>query len=64
MMYLFLLLYVFGAFVVHMNYMRTGKIQVNDVLMFLTSPFSMMSVLLVRVVSTFVDVDRVIYEKH
>jgi hypothetical protein len=64
MMYLIILLYVFGAFVIHMNYLREGKIIVADILMFLTSPFSMLSVLLIKVVSFFVDTDTVIYQKR
>lgn len=64
MMYLIILLYVFGAFVIHMNYMRTGKILVGDILMFLTSPFSMLSVLLIKVVSMFIDTDTVVYQKR
>jgi len=64
MMYLIILLYVFGAFVIHMNYMREGKIMVADILMFLTSPFSMLSVLLIKVVSMFIDTDTVIIQKR
>jgi hypothetical protein len=64
MMYLIILLYVFGAFVIHMNYIREGKILVGDILMFLTSPFSMFSVLLIKVVSMFIDTDTVVYQKR
>lgn len=64
MMYLILLLYVFGAFVIHMNYQREGKLVVGDILMFLASPFTMISVLLIKVVSYFIDTDTVILRKH
>lgn len=63
MMYLILLLYVFGAFVIHMNYQREGQLVVGDILMFLTSPFSMISVLAIKVVSYFIDTDTVILRK-
>jgi hypothetical protein len=47
-----------------MNYMREGKIMVADILMFMTSPFSMLSVLLIKVVSMFIDTDTVIIQKR
>lgn len=64
MIYLALLLYVFGAFVIHMHYQREGQLVVGDILMFLTSPFSMVSVLLIRLVSHLVDTDTVILRKR
>lgn len=62
-MLLILLLYVFGAFVVHKNYEKEGEVTVADVLMLLSSPFSMISVLLIRLVSMIVDVDTVLLRK-
>lgn len=63
MLYLLAFMYLFGAFVVHKNYSETGQVTVSDLLMFVASPFSMVTVLLVRVVSTFVDLDRVLFGK-
>jgi hypothetical protein len=63
MLYLLAFMYLFGAFVVHKNYSETGQVTISDVLMFVASPFSMVTVLLVRVVSTFVDLDKVILGK-
>lgn len=63
MLYLLAFMYLFGAFVVHKNYTETGQVTVSDLLMLVASPFSMVTVLLVRVVSTFVDLDRVLFGK-
>lgn len=63
MIYLILLLYVFGAFVIHMTYQREGKLVVGDIVMFLTSPFSMISVLLIKIVSHFIDTETVILRR-
>lgn len=57
------LLYLFGAFVVHQHYEKEGEVTIADLLMFLVSPFSMVSVLLMRLVSTIIDVDTVLLKK-
>jgi hypothetical protein len=64
MMYLILLLYVFGAFIIHLNFQREGKLVVGDILMFLTSPFSMITVMVMKLVSHFIDTETVIYQKR
>lgn len=64
MLYLLAFMYLFGAFVVHKNYTETGQVTVSDLLMLVASPFSMVTVLLVRLVSTFVDLDAVILQKR
>ncbi len=63
MLYILAFMYLFGAFVVHKNYSESGQVTVSDLLMLVASPFSMVTVLLVRLVSTFVDLDRVILGK-
>lgn len=54
------LMYVFGLFVLTQKYRETGLLLVGDVIMIVMSPVSMLSVLAVKIVSTFVDVDAII----
>lgn len=54
------LMYVFGLFVLTQKYRETGLLSVGDVIMIVMSPVSMLSVLAVKIVSTFVDVDAII----
>ena len=46
-----------------MKYQKEGELEVGDLLLFISSPFSMVSVLLIRLVSPFVDIDQVILRK-
>ena len=54
------IIYLFGLMVVTMKYQKEGELVVGDLLLLLSSPFSMVSVLLIRLVSPIVDIDQVI----
>lgn len=56
-------IYLFGLIVMTMKYQKEGELEVGDLLLFISSPFSMVSVLLIRLVSPFVDIDQVILRK-
>ena len=56
-------IYLFGLIVITMKYQKEGDLEVGDLLLLLSSPFSMVSVLLIRLVSPFVDIDQVILRK-
>lgn len=56
-------IYLFGLIVMTMKYQKEGELEVGDLLLLISSPFSMVSVLLIRLVSPFVDIDQVILRK-
>lgn len=56
-------IYLFGLIVMTMKYQKEGQLEVGDLLLLISSPFSMVSVLLIRLVSPFVDIDQVILRK-
>lgn len=56
-------IYLFGLIVITMKYHKEGELVTGDLLLLLSSPFSMVSVLLIRLVSPFVDIDQVILRK-
>jgi len=56
-------IYLFGLMVITMKYHKEGELVAGDLLLLLSSPFSMVSVLLIRLVSPFVNIDQVILRK-
>ena len=53
-------MYLFGFAVVITNAKRDGSLKVSDLVMFTLSPCLLLPVLLIRVVSLFIDVDKVV----
>lgn len=58
-----LLTYLTGALMLVMTLEEEKMLKVNDIIMLILSPFSIIPVVVIHIVSHFVDVDAVLYKK-
>ena len=51
------LMYIFGLFVLYVEYTEAGVITIVDIVMLLFAPMTMFSALVIKFLSNFIDID-------